>query len=121
MRYPRNSNGSSVHRRHRVFRSLADSFRASKSRPDLAGTFSERLDVRIPGLDAFKVGDAGKDRKDVAVPQAFHDACRRLTPEILVAPDKTLDRIWCKPPLARYHKLVDDTLPDCSEPCFVGN
>ena len=48
---------------------------------ELAGTLSERLDVRIPGLDAFNVGDkvvdAGKDRTDVAVPQEPLDVSQR--------------------------------------------
>ena len=48
---------------------------------ELAGTLSERLDVRIPGLDALKAGDkvvdAGQDRTDVAVPQEPLDASLR--------------------------------------------
>ena len=34
---------------------------------------------------------------------------------------QALNRIWCKPPLARDHEFVDDFLPGYSEPCFVGN
>ena len=45
---------------------------------ELANAFADRLDVRVPGLDAYKVHDklvdAGKDRTVVAVPKAFLDA-----------------------------------------------
>ena len=62
---------------------------------ELAVTFSERLDVRIPGLDAFRVGDkvvdAGNGRTDVAVPQEPLDAPQRPVDSFCFLPVVAVD------------------------------
>ncbi len=55
---------------------------------ELADAFAERLDIRVPGLDAFKardkVVDAGKGRTGTAEPIVFpalsgHPSCNKVT------------------------------------------